>query len=79
MPFEEIKKFLLSKIRVKKFQVHTEENFLQIDYEPEENQDFDNIIVSNLDEMWSIASKEMSIKPDSKLQLIWSENLLLIS
>lgn len=79
MHFEEIKKFLLSKIRVKNFKVHTEENFLQIDYEPEENQDFENIIVNNLDEMWSIASKEMSINPDSKIQLIWTEDLLLIS
>lgn len=68
-----IVKFLHSKLKVKKYKVFLEGNFLQIDYILEEDQDFDTIIPQSLDELQTLVLKYFNFS-----QIAWSENLLII-
>ncbi len=65
--------FLHSKLKVKKYIVFLEGNFLQIDYILEEDQDFDTIIPQSLDELETLVLKYFNFS-----QIAWSENLLII-
>lgn len=71
---ESILNFLSSKVSVKKTRVFLKGNYLQIDYIPEENQDLDSIIPNNIDELQALVSKHVTFS-----QILWSENLLIVS